>query len=151
MCSGDAVLRTSRGTVHMGQCDGLQRQHLTVPISTMTYTAENPHADGSASPGARPHYQPPCHSDLPATSCTHDNWMESRQVPVVSKLPFHSHAAAKMSLHILIGPEPVLTSHARSPPATGSHRLIGTNKHTHLIQTWRTCRTSSAPSQDCLF
>jgi hypothetical protein len=79
VCAGDAVLRTSWGTVHMGQCDGLQKQHLTVPISTMTYTAENPHADGSASPGARPRYQPPCHRDLPATSRTHDNWMESRQ------------------------------------------------------------------------
>ena len=45
----------------------------------MTYTAENPHADGSAAPGARPRYRPPRHRDLPATSRTHDNWMAARQ------------------------------------------------------------------------
>ncbi len=42
--------------------------------------------------------------------------------PVVSKRPLHSRAAAKMSPHIRIGPEPVLAAHARSPPAAGSHR-----------------------------
>ena len=45
----------------------------------MTYTTENPHADGSAAPGARPRYQQPLHRDLPDTSSTHDNWMEARQ------------------------------------------------------------------------
>jgi hypothetical protein len=49
------------------------------PFLQMTYTAENPHADGSAAPGARPHYRPPRHRDLPATSRTHDNWMAARQ------------------------------------------------------------------------
>ena len=72
-CSGDAVLRTStRGTVHMGQCvpeDSISQ----CPFLQMIYTAENPHADGSAAPGAR--------------------------------------AAAKMSPHIRIGPEPVLAAH----------------------------------------
>ena len=44
----------------------------------MTYTAENPHADGSAAPGARPSRQTR-HSDPPATPRTHDNWMAARQ------------------------------------------------------------------------
>jgi hypothetical protein len=40
--------------------------------------------------------------------------------------PEHAHAsarpaAANMSPHIRIGPEPVLTAHAPSPPAAGSH------------------------------
>jgi hypothetical protein len=45
----------------------------------MTYTTENPHADGSAAPGARPRYRQPLHRDLPDTSRTHDNWMAARQ------------------------------------------------------------------------
>ena len=45
----------------------------------MTYTAENPHADGNTSPGARPRYRPPRHRDLHATSRTHDNRMAGRQ------------------------------------------------------------------------
>ena len=45
----------------------------------MTYTAKNPHADGRASPGVRPRYRPPRHSDLHTTSRTHDNWMVARQ------------------------------------------------------------------------
>jgi hypothetical protein len=45
----------------------------------MTYTAENPHAGGSAAPGARPRYQPPPHRDLHATFRTHDNGMAARQ------------------------------------------------------------------------
>ena len=49
------------------------------PFLQMTYTAENPHADGSAAPGARPRYRPPRHRDLHATSRTHDNWMAARQ------------------------------------------------------------------------
>jgi len=46
----------------------------------MTYTAENPHADGRASSGTRPRYRPPSHIDLPATSSTHYNWMGARQM-----------------------------------------------------------------------
>jgi hypothetical protein len=42
-------------------------------------TAETPHADSSAAPGARPRYRPPRHRDLHATSHTHDNWMAARQ------------------------------------------------------------------------
>jgi len=34
----------------------------------MTYTAENPHADGSAAPGARPRFRPPRRRDPHATS-----------------------------------------------------------------------------------
>jgi hypothetical protein len=88
----------------------------------MTYTAENPHADGSAAPGARPRFRPPRRRDPHATSPapTATGRREDR-CPVVSKRPLHSRAAAKMSPHIRIGPEPVLTAHAPSPPAAGSH------------------------------
>ena len=57
----------------------------------MTYTAENPHADGSASTGACPRLRPPRlsdpHNTSPApttTGCRED------RCPVVSKLPLHS-------------------------------------------------------------
>ena len=39
-------------------------------------------------------------------------WLQDRR-PVVSKLPLHSCAAAKMSTHIHIDLEPVLAAHAR--------------------------------------
>ena len=94
-CAGDAVLRTStRGTVHMMPfiCSFRNKNepHGTVRWATedsisqctflqMTYTAENPHADGNTSPGARPRYRPPRHRDLHATSRTHDNWTTARQ------------------------------------------------------------------------
>ena len=77
-CSGDAVLRTStRGTV-MGQCapeDSISQ----CPFLQMIDTAGNPHADGSAAPGARPRHRPSRHRDPPATSRSHDNWMAARQ------------------------------------------------------------------------
>ena len=63
----DSALGATKDSI--SQCTFLQ----------MTYTAENPHADGSAAPGARPRYRPPRHRDLPATSRTHDNWMAARQ------------------------------------------------------------------------
>ena len=50
------------------------------PFLQMTYTAENPHADGSAEPGAHPQYQLPRHSDVHDTSSTHYNWMAARQM-----------------------------------------------------------------------
>ena len=78
-CSGDAVLRTStRGTVHMGQCvpeDSISQ----CPFLQMIYTAENPHADDSTAPGARPRHRQSRHRDPPATSRSHDNWMAARQ------------------------------------------------------------------------
>jgi hypothetical protein len=88
----------------------------------MTYTAGNPHADGSAPPRARPRFRPPRRRDPHATSPapTTTGWREDR-CPVVSKWPLHSRAAAKMSPHIRIGPESVLTAHAPSPTAAGSH------------------------------
>ena len=88
----------------------------------MTYTAENPHADGSAAPGARPRFRPPRRRDPHVTSLapTTTGWREDR-CPVVSKRPLHSRAATKMSPHIRIGPEPVLAAHVPSPPAAGSH------------------------------
>jgi hypothetical protein len=57
-CAGDAVLRTStQGTVPMGHCAGCRRrgpQFTVCPFLQMTYTVENPHADGNAAPGGRP-------------------------------------------------------------------------------------------------
>ena len=91
-CSGDAVLRTStRGTVHMGQCvpeDNISQ----CPFLQMIDTAGNPHADGSAAPGARPRYRPSRHRDPPDTSRSHDNWMEVRHP--VSSHPGGSAACA---------------------------------------------------------
>jgi hypothetical protein len=106
-----------------GQIAGCHRgQHLTVPFLQMTYTAENPHADGSAVPGARPRFRPPRRRDPHATSpAPTTTGRRVNKCPVVSKRPLHSRAAAKMSPHISIGPEPVLTAHAPSPPAAGSH------------------------------
>ena len=95
----------------------------------MTYTAENPHADGIASPGARPHH-PSTETFTPRPAHTTIGRQQDRR-PVVSKLPLHSRAAAKMSPHIHISPEPVLTAHARSPSAAGSHRLAGANSAPH--------------------
>jgi hypothetical protein len=88
----------------------------------MTYTAEPPYADGITSPGARPHFRPPRHRDPHTTSPTPTTTgcLEDK-CPVISKQPLHSRYAAKISPHILIGPESVLTVHAPSPPAAGSH------------------------------
>jgi hypothetical protein len=123
-CAGDAVLRTStRGTVPMGQCVGAIEDSISqCTFLQMTYTAENPHADGNAWPGARPRFRPPRRRNPHATSpapTTTGCWED--RCPVVSKRPLHSRATAKMSLHICIGPEPVLTDHSPSPPASGSH------------------------------
>jgi hypothetical protein len=54
----------------------------------MTYTAENPHADGSVAPRARPRFRLPRHRDPHATSPapTTTGWREDR-CPVVSKRP----------------------------------------------------------------
>ena len=62
----------------MGQCvpeDSISQ----CPFLQMIDTAGNPHADGSAAPGARPGHRPSSHSDPPATSRSHDNWMTARQ------------------------------------------------------------------------
>jgi hypothetical protein len=92
------------------------------PFLQKTYTAENQHADGSATPGARPRFRTPRRRDPHVTSPapTTTGWQEDR-CPVVSKRPLHCLVAAKMSPHILISPEPVLTDHAPSLPAEGSH------------------------------
>ena len=78
-------------------------------------------------------------------------WRQDRR-PVVSKLPLHSRCAAKMSPHIRICPEPVLTANARSPPAAGSHSLAGSDSAPHSeqnFQVWSrvpyvTCASSAA-------
>jgi hypothetical protein len=47
----------------------------------MTYTAETPHTDGSAAPGARPRFRPPRRRDPHATfPRTHDSRMAGRQM-----------------------------------------------------------------------
>ena len=65
----------SSGTVRRAIEDSISQ----CPFLQMTYTAENPHADGITAPGARPRYRPPRHIDLHATSRTHDNRMAGRQ------------------------------------------------------------------------
>jgi len=62
----------------------------------MTYTAENPHADGSAAPGAR--FRPPRHREPHDTSPapTTTGWREDR-CPVVSKQTLHSRAVTAHS------------------------------------------------------
>jgi hypothetical protein len=76
-------------------------------------------------------------TDRPATATlpprpahTTTGWRQDRR-PVVSKRPLHSLAAAKMSPHIHIGPEPVLAAHARSPPAAGSRCPAGADSAPH--------------------
>ena len=62
----------------MGQCapeDSISQ----CPFLQMIDTAGNPHADGSATPGARPRHRPSSHRNPPATSRSHDNWMAARQ------------------------------------------------------------------------
>ena len=95
----------------MGQCAGCHRgQHLTVMMMPficscrnkkytflqMTYTAENPHADDSFAPGARPQFHPPLrrypHNTSPAPTTT--GWREDR-CPVVSKLPHPQSCCSK--------------------------------------------------------
>ena len=61
----------------------------------MTYTAENPHADGNAASGARPRYRPPRHIDLPATSSTHYNWMAARQTSCRQQTAPPQHRCSK--------------------------------------------------------
>jgi hypothetical protein len=66
--------------------------------------------------GARPRYRPSRHRDPPPRPAhTTTGWWQDRR-PVVSKRPLHSLAAAKMSPHIRIGPEPVLAAHAGPRP-----------------------------------
>jgi hypothetical protein len=84
-------------------------------------------------------------TDRPATATlpprpahTTTGWRQDRR-PVVSKRPLHSLAAAKMSPHIHIGPEPVLAAHARSPPAAGSRCPAGADSAPHSEQNF--CRT----------
>jgi hypothetical protein len=138
VCVGDVVLRNStRGTIPMGQyaapapgaqspwdsaMGAIEDRISQCTFLQMTYTPENQHADGSAASGARPRLRPPRSSDPHDTSPapTTTGWRDDK-CPVVSKHPLHSRAAAKMSQHICIGPEPVLADHAPSQPEVGSH------------------------------
>ena len=74
-------------------------------------------------PGARP--EPP-HPD-PAHSRRHHPAKAEVKFPLLNRI-------FKISQHIRIGPEPVLTAHARSPPAAGSHRLAGADSAPHSEQ-----------------
>ena len=73
----------------------------------------------------------------PRPAHTTTGWRQDRR-PVVSKRPLHRLAAAKMSPHIHIGPEPVLAAHARSPPAAGSRCPAGADSAPHSEQNFRT-------------
>jgi len=79
-------------------------------------------------------------TDRPATETlpprpahTTTGWRQDRR-PVVSKRPLHSLAAAKMSPHIHIGPEPVLAAHAWSPSAADSRCPAGADSAPHSEQ-----------------
>ena len=82
---------------------------------------------------------------LPRPAHTTTGWRQDRR-PVVSKRPLHSLAAAKMSPHIHIGPEPVLAAHARSLPAAGSRCPAGADSAPHSEQNFlRTVRNDAHP------
>ena len=49
-----------------------------------------------------------------------------------------------MSPHILICQEPVLTSHAQSQPAAGSHSLAGVDSAPHSEQNFSGCHLTMA-------
>jgi len=89
----------------------------------MTYSAETPHADGSAAPRARP--------NCPSTVAMQQSHM--------------------MSPHIRIGPEHVLTAHVPSPPAAGSHCPAREDSAPHCgtefseIALWEGCYPISPP------
>ena len=42
----------------------------------ITFSAENPHADGNAAPGARPRFRPPRRRDPHATSPAYEQWTQ---------------------------------------------------------------------------
>ena len=59
----------------------------------MTYTAETPHADGSATPGARPRY------NLHATSRTHNNHVDGGKTDILSSANCPSTATLQQRCH----------------------------------------------------
>jgi len=129
----------------MGQCtpEDIISQ---CPFLQMIDTAGNPHADGSAASGARPRQRQSRHCNPPDTSSSHDNWVSATdRRPVVSKRPLHSLAAAKMSPHIHIGPEPVLAAHARYPSAAGSRCPAGSDSAPHSEQNFSLCALLPRP------
>ena len=78
-CSGDTVLLTStRGTV-LGQCDP-EDSISQCPFLQMIDTAGNPHADGSAAPGARPRHRPSRHRDPPGCPAGADSAPHSEHI-----------------------------------------------------------------------
>jgi hypothetical protein len=98
---------------------------------SLSLSAENPHADGSAAPGARP----PRHSDPHVTSPapTTTGWLEDK-CPVFSKLPLHRLDAAKMSPHIALGQSLSGQDRAQSPTAADSHCLAREDSAPHCNQ-----------------
>jgi hypothetical protein len=118
------------GTVRWATEDSISQ----CPFLQMTYTAETPHAEIAPRPEhAHATDRPATATFPPRPAHTTIGWRQDRR-PVVSKRPLHSRAAAKMSPHIRIGPEPVLAAHARSPPAAGSHRPAGADSALHSEQ-----------------
>jgi hypothetical protein len=113
-------MQSSARTVHMGQCAGLMMMSIEDSISQcpflqMTYTAENPHADGSAAPGARPRYRPPRHRNLHAP---HTRQLDGGKTDVLSSANGPCTAALQQRCHRT-------SASARSPswPPTPGPRL----------------------------
>ena len=114
--AGEARRRVGR---RRGRIPSSTRQSLRVLVM-------NPHADGSAAPGARPRFRPPRLRDPHATSPapTTTGWREDR-CPVVSKRPLHSRAAAKMSI-----------------PQTTAHRTGACTHHKFIFTLPKVVRTT---------
>jgi len=91
----------------------------------MTDTAENPHTDGRAATGSRPHHRLTRHSDPPDTPCTHDNWMVARQT---SRRQQTARPRVRCSKDVTAHPFRPRASPgrpARPSPAAGSHSMAG--------------------------
>ena len=94
----------------ISQCTFLQR----------TYTAENPHADGSASPGARPLFRTPRRRDPHATSPapTTTGW---GKIDVLSSVNGSSTVVLQQRCHRTSASARSPSAHAPPPPAAGTH------------------------------
>jgi hypothetical protein len=93
--------------------------------------------------------RPATATPLPRPAHTTTGWRQDRR-PVVSKRPLPRLAAAKMSPHIHIGPEPVLAAHARSLPAAGIRCPAGADSAPHSEQNFFLCVCVCVWSRPCI-
>ena len=120
----------------------------------MIYTAENPHADGSATPGARTRLRLSSHLDPPATSRTHNNWKTVRQTYCCQQTaPPQQRCSKDVTTHQhLPGSRPgrpcpvparsgqTLSSRIRFIPAFGTEffsRSVGTPRRVNIAKSTR--------------